>query len=139
MVAARSCSVCGKPLPPIVGQGRPRTKCVTCSPVRKSNAARTPHKARELPAPIVPEVPVGSLLTATRARLEALGLLDDPSGVAAMALAQRVDAGADSGASMAALVRQHAASMADAAGHAAVADDPLDELARRRDEKRGSA
>lgn len=136
---ARSCSVCGGPLPVVRGRGRPRTKCEACSPVREANIRRAEeNKVRPLP-PVQSSTPIGSLAEATHARLEAAGLLDDPSGVAALILAAQIDARADSGASMAALVRQHGASMADAVGRAAVADDPLDELARRRDVKRGSA
>jgi len=80
-----------------------------------------------------------SMYEATLARLRSADLVDDPAGVAALILASQIDQRADSGASLAAMAKQHASSMADAMSRAAVADDPLDELARRRDAKRGSA
>jgi hypothetical protein len=66
-----------------------------------------------------------SLYRSTRARLEDAGLLDDPSGVAALLLAAQIDRAQDSGSSMAALAKQHAASLDEALSRRVIADDPI--------------
>ena len=131
----RSCSACGSPIPPQKGGGRPRTKCETCSPPRTRDLSRrAPHKlvVVEDPEPESPGdggVPAGAVEATTRARLEKAELLDDPSAMVAVKLAQRIDRGTlDTGAGVAALVREHRAALADAMSRAKVAADPLERL-----------
>lgn len=89
----------------------------------------------ELPAPSEP-APL-SVYATTLACLTAGEMLADPQAVALLALARKIDDGQESGAGMAALARQHAAGLDAVLGRAKVADDPLDELAARRDAKLG--
>lgn len=127
----RSCSACGSPIPPQKGGGRPRTKCESCSPPRKRDLKRrAPHKLVVVEAAAEPEAPSGGEVEATtRAKLEAAELLDDPSGMAALALARRIDRSMlDTGAGVAALVREHRAALADAMTRGKVAADPLERL-----------
>lgn len=131
----RSCASCGAPIPPQKGGGRPRTKCEKCSPTRRRDLKRrAPHKLVALDAPEEPdaEVPassVGDVTAATLKKLDAADLLDDPSGLAALALARRIDRSMlDTGAGVAALVREHRAALADAMSRAKVAADPLERL-----------
>lgn len=158
---ATSCQDCGTPLPP-PRQGRPRVRCEPCTvahrrkprgknrpkaereavPTKPARARRGP-KVVELPSrPAAdvtePEDPP-SVYAATLARLTAADLVDDPEAVVVLVLAAKLDAGQESGASMAALARQHASGMSAVLGRATVADDPLDELAARRDAKLGPA
>ena len=93
---------------------------------------------------VSPPTDPGGLTEATRAELEAAGRLRSASGAAAMLLAQRLDAPTpDTGAAIAALVREHRAAIADAVHIARVAGDPVeklrDELRARRESKRGPA
>lgn len=142
----RSCSACGSPIPPQKGGGRPRTKCETCSPPRKRDLRRrAPHKLVVVDAPEpTPEddrpIAHGGVYAATLAKLEAAELLDDPSGMAALALARRIDRSVlDTGAGVAALVREHRAALADAMTRGKVAADPLERLRLVVAEKTGGA
>jgi hypothetical protein len=76
--------------------------------------------------------------TAVRATLEDAGRLSTPLGQVALALARRLDApGGDTGAGLAALAKQLAATLAAVTADARPADDLLDELRARRDRKLG--
>ncbi|MFN8147945.1 MAG: hypothetical protein U0R76_10815 [Candidatus Nanopelagicales bacterium] len=82
----------------------------------------------------------GDVESTTRAKLEAAELLDDPSGMAAIALARRIDRSVlDTGAGVAALVREHRAALADAMTRGKVAADPLERLRLVVAEKTGGA
>lgn len=138
----RSCSACGSPIPPQKGGGRPRTKCETCSPPRKRDLKRrAPHKLVVVDTEPEAEAPAaGDVESTTRAKLEAAELLDDPSGMAAIALARRIDRSVlDTGAGVAALVREHRAALADAMTRGKVAADPLERLRLVVAEKTGGA
>ncbi len=137
MAANRKCATCGGPIGPQKGGGRPRTKCEKCSPPRTRDLKRrAPHKlvvvdgaADEASADEPRGAWVGEVEEATRAKLEAADLLDDPSAMVAVKLAQRIDRGTlDTGAGVAALVREHRAALADAMSRAKVAADPLERL-----------
>ncbi|MBK8772691.1 MAG: hypothetical protein IPM06_20000 [Rhizobiales bacterium] len=81
----------------------------------------------ELPAPIDQEQE--TLESSTRAALAGAKLTDDPAGIAALVLARRIDSGAlDTGAGLAALVREHRAALGDAMSRATVEADPLERL-----------
>lgn len=140
-MASSKCSQCGGKLPPPRGSGRPRTKCETCSPPRARDVRRrTPHKLAAVEPISAPAPSVGlSLYATTRAKLEAADLLDDPSGTAALILAEQLDLRSDSGASLAALARQHGASLADALSRAKVEADPVERLLRVVSDKVGGA
>ncbi|HQE16567.1 MAG TPA: hypothetical protein PLD01_16065 [Mycobacterium sp.] len=76
------------------------------------------------------------LLGAVQAELRAIGKLDTVLGKLAENLAERLTA-AGSPAGAAAVSRELSRVLASIHGHPAEADDPLDELRRRRDRKRG--
>jgi hypothetical protein len=81
----------------------------------------------------------GSLFEATLADLVSAGREDSPAGRAALLLARRLDTPtADTGSSVAALVREHAARLEAAMRGVKVAGDPLDELKAARDRKRNA-
>lgn len=136
MAATRKCSQCGGKLPPPKGSGRPRTKCETCSPTRvRDIKRRAPHRLAEV---VTLEVPTElaktddrvSLYATTHARLAKADLLEDPAGIAALILAEQLDLRSDSGASLAALARQHSLSLTEALSHAKVEADPVERLLR---------
>jgi hypothetical protein len=128
-MAARDCAKCGRPLPLQVGRGRRRTKCETCSPVRK------PAKRVTVLAPL----PTGgeSLVAATLAELERADVMSSALGQAALLLARRIEAGDDSGSAIASLVKQ----WQDTMGRATAGAEPqtvslTDQLKARRDARR---
>jgi hypothetical protein len=108
------------------------------SPDRTAAAAQ-PGKAPDLPAALAP----GGLTAATAAKLDAAGRLDGPEGQAALILATRIDLSpfsAETGASVAALVRQLHATLAEALAGARKASDPVeDELRTARERRRALA
>jgi hypothetical protein len=122
-----------------------RASAKYCSERCKKRAQRRPggvKAAKVLPLPAEPTSEpapalTGSVAAATIAELEAAGRLDTATGQAAVALARRIDAaGAETGSSLAAVARQHMATLAEAVKNASVAADPLDELRMRRERKR---
>jgi hypothetical protein len=139
----KTCAMC----PTVFDAKRPSAKY--CSEKCKKRAQRQPGgvkaakvvplppEATSEPAdePLVPPAG-GSVTAATVAKLEAAGRLDSPEGQTALALARRIDAGAaETGSSLAALARQHLATLAEAVKNAAAKADPLDELRARRERK----
>ena len=138
----KTCAMC----PAEFEAKRPAAKY--CSERCKKRAQRQPGgteaKTRK-PAPSVQspmECPAGSpLVEATLAELRRAGRDESASGVAAVALATRIDASmfsAETGAGVAAMVREHRAALADAVKDAGKAADPLDELRSRRERKRSA-
>ena len=100
---------------------------------RRQNPAGAPQPLRPLPTPADGDP---GLLVAVQAELRAIGQLETPLGRLAELLAERlVGAGSPSGA--AAVSRELSRVLASIRTHPAEADDPLDELRRRRDRKRG--
>ena len=77
-----------------------------------------------------------TVLAATRAELVTLGKLTTPSGAAALVLAERLDAGGDPGSAMAAMAKELRATMTELGRHAPAVADPVDELRKRREERR---
>jgi len=76
----------------------------------------------------------GELTVVTRRELEASGRVDTSAGQRALLYARRLDStSAESGAGVAALGREHGATMAEATRGVKVAGDLLDELKARRD------
>ena len=80
----------------------------------------------------------GAVEAAVRGALEAAGRLSTPLGQVALALARRLDSpSGDTGAGLAALAKQLAATLAAVTADVRPADDLLDELRLRRDRKLG--
>jgi hypothetical protein len=89
-------------------------------------------------APAVVDVD-GAVAVSTLAELEAAGRSGTALGQAALLLARRLDgSGRETGASVAALSRQHAAALAAVLAGAKSAPDALDELRTRRERKRAA-
>ena len=101
------------------------------------------RNARGRLAPVVPVAAVvvldaatfeGDLYVVTRRELEAAGRVDTSAGQRALLYARRLDStSGESGAGVAALGREHGATMAEATRGLKVAGDLLDELKARRD------
>jgi hypothetical protein len=110
-----------------------------CSEKCKKRAQRRPggtRAAKVVTLPPAAPVSAGSLAAATQAELDRAGRLASAVGQAALALARRIDAShGETGSALAALVREHRATLAEAVKDAEVAADPLDELRGRRERK----
>ena len=85
--------------------------------------------------PKLADSPTGTL-GAVIAELTDAGRLDTSAGQAAVALATRIDQGAESSSGLAALTREMRAAMAEALANVAQAGDALDELRARREARR---
>lgn len=122
----KNCRQCGAPLPLQSGRGRPRTRCRECAPPQKK-----PQRI-----PLSSQVAPGLMVDATRAELEAAGVAGSSGGVAALAIAAAIDSGEETGSALAALVKQHGATMRGLVSDVPAEADPIqvlrDELASRR-------
>lgn len=129
MPVVKPCDLCGTPY-----QAKRASRY--CSPACRSqaSAARVGRKV----VPTEPVVVESSVAAAVRAELQAVGRLDTVAGQAALTLAARVDAQAETGAALAALVKQLHATMATATADASESLDVLDELRARREARRGA-
>lgn len=126
----RQCDHCGT----TYEAARPSSKF--CGPTCRQRHRRNPELAVTAPvAGIAPAESTG-VYAATLAELNAAGRATTSTGTAALALAARIDSGLDTGSALAALVKQHVLTMAEALRGAQVVASPLDELRRRRDLKR---
>ena len=103
-------------------------------PEAKNPPAKPKRTRKVKPAPET-DAPVGTL-GAVLAELREAGRLDSSAGQAAVALARRIDDGAESSAGLAALTRELRAAMAEALARAEAAGDALDELRARREARR---
>jgi hypothetical protein len=84
--------------------------------------------------------PAGGVFSATLSELTSSGRVHTPAGQNALALAIRIDNGAeDSGSSLAALSRQHLAALAEALKDLDKVGDLGDELSKRREKRLASA
>ena len=100
---------------------------------RAGGASVTELRAEPAEGELTPTV------AATWAKLEEAERLHTPEGMAALALAHRLDnGGRDTGSALAAVARELRASLEAAMAGAKVAADPLDELRARREAKRAS-
>jgi hypothetical protein len=129
----KQCAVCSEPFE------AKRNTAKYCSKRCNVRAARQPKPKAALAPAQAQDVP--SLLLATLAELEQAGRQASASGVAALVLAARVDAGGgETGAGLAALAREHAARLADALENVEPSGDPVeDELRAARERKRAIA
>lgn len=124
---ARFCSVaCRNAAAAARAKGQPEAKVIAAKPKRTRKAAA--------PEPDAPVGALGAVLT----ELRAAGRLESSAGQAAVALARRIDDGAESSAGLAALTREMRAAMAEALARAEAAGDALDELRARREARRVS-
>jgi hypothetical protein len=112
----------------------------TLQPERRGPArqrAAGPYPA-EMEGPVVVTPRKTSVLRSVRAELRALGKEPSPLGAVALTIAARLDGGEDPGSAMAAMAKELRATMVELGRTAAVVADPVDELKRRRDERRRS-
>jgi hypothetical protein len=77
-----------------------------------------------------------SILASVRAELDALGKVGSPLGAVALTLAARLDKGEDPGSAVAAMAKELRATMAELARAPGAMADPVDELRRRREQRR---
>jgi ABC-type transporter Mla subunit MlaD len=137
----RACDACG------VGFQARSVKARFCSDKCRSRARyrrevlKVPESPKAKPAPKrtrkpkAADSPTGTL-GAVVAELTEAGRLQTSAGQAAIALASRIDAGAESSAGLAALTRELSARMAEATANVAQAGDALDELRAKREARR---
>ena len=102
---------------------------------------RKAYDARQLGTVVQPmehRADVPRMLDVVRSELTAAGRESSVAGVNALHLAARIDAQAETGSALAALSKQLQSLVAEALKDATAAVDPLDELARRRADRRGA-
>lgn len=124
----RTCDIC------LISYDAKRPSSKYCSDSCRKRAQRAPV------APVVPLTVVtsmvssdGPLFLATSRELEAVDQLASSLGQSCLLIARRLDEGLlDTGGSIAALVREHRATLAEAVASGRVAADPLDQIAARR-------
>ena len=110
-----------------------RSAAKYCSERCKKRAQRQPKPDPAAPMPVDPDA---ELWTATLAELAAASRVASASGQAALLLARRLDSQlTETGSSVAAMIREHRAALADALKGAAAEANPLDELRLRRERK----
>lgn len=128
----RPCDVCGQ----IYEAKRPTSKF--CGSTCRMRASRG-HVAGPPVVTLVTELEVGPVESAALAQLRAVERESTTLGLAAIALAHRVDAGRDTGAGLASLVKQLEATVkaatADVRDPASPLDLMRDELAQRRKDR----
>lgn len=136
-----ACATCGKPFT------AKRRTAKYCSEKCKKRPQRAPklvalaHLTAADLRPDPPEPPErgrsAGVADATERELADAGRLDTALGQAALSLAQRVDSSAlDTGSSFASLIREHRATLAAALEGAKKSESKLEELRRRRAERR---
>ena len=125
---ARQCTSCGADLPVELGRGRPRSKCVDCSPPRRLAVADEPA-----PAP----VQAAGLLAKVRRQLEDAGRQDTVCGIAALEAARSLEDDELTGSARAQLLAVMTRSAAEALEGSAKPDALLDELRARRERASG--
>ena len=128
-MAKRVCEVCGAVLPVQTGRGRPRRKCVQCSPRKKVSQ-------KVAPQPVPPAHAPESLTAAVEAEIAAAGQAGSATALLALEYARRIEDGGDAAAGIASLGKQLQAllvSMRQAATAASPTVSKLDEIRARRD------
>jgi hypothetical protein len=135
----RDCDRCGQPFAPASKRARfcsvkCRTQATRARATGQPESIAKPKRARK-PKAQAEDFPAGTL-GAVIAELTAAGRLQTSAGQAAVALASRIDAGAESSSGLAALTREMRAAMAEATANVAQAGDALDELRAKREARR---
>lgn len=127
----KSCDTCGGSFE------AKRSTAKYCSNPCRVQAQRAQPVAPVVPLPEPDEAADGPLGSVARAELAAVDREATAAGQLVLALARRIDsAEGESGASLAALVKEFRASLAAAVAGAQQAADPIDELRLHRDRKR---
>ena len=134
-----TCARCAQPFS--TSSKRARFCSVKCR--TQATRARAQGQPEALPAakpkrtrkPKPTDSPTGTL-GAVVAELTEAGRLQTSAGQAAVALARRIDDGAESSSGLAALTREMRAAMAEATANVAQAGDALDELRAKREARR---
>lgn len=128
----RPCDQCGKSY----DAKRPNSRF--CGDGCRQRHKRTPELAvTSLPVSAEPTA-TGTVHAATLTELEAAGRSTTALGTAALALAARIDLGADTGSALASAVKALGETLTAATKGAQVARTQLDEVRARRDAKRGA-
>ena len=135
----RDCDRCGQPFAP--ASKRARFCSVKCrTQATRARATGQPESIAKPKRTRKPKAQAADSLTGTLgavvAELTAAGRLQTSAGQAAVALASRIDAGAESSSGLAALTREMRAAMAEATANVAQAGDALDELRAKREARR---
>ena len=133
----RDCDRCGHPFAPASKRARfcsvkCRTQATRARAQGQPESIAKPKRTRK-PKPV--DSPTGTL-GAVIAELTEAGRLQTSAGQAAVALARRIDDGAESSSGLAALTREMRAAMAEATANVAQAGDALDELRAKREARR---
>lgn len=132
----RACAWCGHTFE----AKRPTAKfCSSNCRAKSSNASKRAPRPAPAEVPPVPLPVASGLVAAVRAELEAAERDATALGAQALALAARIDTGADTGSAIAALSKELRAVMDSALAGAAKAADKLDELSERRKRKASGA
>lgn len=106
----------------------------------RARYARTIGRTIVAPVPDPLEAPAGALADAIRRDLEHLGHADTTLGLAALALASRIDAGAESSTGLAALTRELRSCLAEARAQGDQSGpDALIEIKAKRAQRRAAA
>jgi hypothetical protein len=143
---AAKCVACKiNDVPPQTKPGRPRTKCLECSPPRNRPERRqgpvlvlhAPEDAHPAPTATPASEDLG-VVTQTRRRLLEAERLETPEGAAVMLAAQALERGDYNAQGLAALIKAHAEALERATRGAKSAKDALDELRERRAQRRGA-
>ena len=127
----RDCDVCQQPYE------AKRATSKYCSANCRVRASRAPEQVTPpLVAVDFNPASAGALYAATLRELEACEQVESSLGQTALLLARRLDdTPMDTGSSVAALVREHRATLLEAVERGTIAADPLDQLSIRRRER----
>lgn len=129
----KECAACGREY------AAKRAASKYCSDTCRKRAQRGVRKAPVATSSSPQSDGPGPLEAAAIAELEEAKRLDTVLGQSALALASRIEAGQDTGAGLASLVKQLQTTIAAAVEGANQDADPVDELRALRDKKRGVA
>ena len=133
---ARTCAWCGKPFE----AKRPTAKfCGSNCRAKSSNASKRAPRPAPVEIPVTPAPAGDGVAAAVQAELEAAERVGSFLGAQALAIAARIDAGADTGSAVAALSKELREVMKVALADAPKAADRLDELSERRKQKASGA
>jgi hypothetical protein len=105
----------------------------------KRPAGKATPAARETPAKTPKAAPVSKFEVATRQELDKIGQADSMLGQQVLIVARRMSSGAETGSALATLSKEHSRLMATLGAGAKAQVDPVDEVSRRREEKRARA
>ena len=126
---------CGRKFTPKPGPGRPRVRCEQCRPPEKRRDRQPPMSE---PVDLPGAEPLG-LVESVGRKLRETGRDRTPEGVLALQLARTLAAGGHTASGSAALARELRATLDAATAGARQAADTVDELLKRREQRRRGA